>query len=110
MMIRGRACSRRRRWRRVEENGGGVTGDGKGFPGSETAERGAGEAERPAVVGVGSSEVVTCIDSVLHKAAPLLAPPHSVLVVELRRRATHSTVPTLYYILYHYHYHNCCCC
>lgn len=74
----------------VEEDGGGVVGDGEGFAGGEGGEGGAGEAEGPAVVGVGSSEVVARVDRLLHEAAPLLAPPHRVLVFQLRRRATHG--------------------
>lgn len=86
MMNGGRA-----RRRQVDENGGAVAGDGQGFAGGEGTESGAGESERPAIVGVGSSEVVASIDSFFHKAAPVLAPPDGVLVVKFRRRTAHLT-------------------
>lgn len=88
-------CRRRRRRCRVEEDGGGVAGDGKWFTSSKGTKGGASETERPTIVRVRGGEVVARVDSLLHKAAPLLAPPHSVLVVELRRRATHLTSPEL---------------
>lgn len=95
MIVRSRTrrCIRRRRW--VEENGGGISRDCERFAGGERAKCGTRKAERPTIVGVRGSEVVPRIDSLFHKAAPLLAPPHSVLVVELRRRATHFTSPEL---------------
>lgn len=75
----------------VDEDGGGVAGDGEGLTGSESAERVAGEAEGAAVVGVRGGEVVARVDSLLHETAPVLAPPHRVLVFQLGRRATHLT-------------------
>lgn len=45
-----------------------------------------------AVVSVSDDEMVAGVDGLLHEAAPLLAPLHSVLVVELRRRTPrHNT-------------------
>lgn len=65
-----------------EEDGGGGGGDDEeGFPLCEVEEGGTGEAERAAVVRVCSGEVVASEDGVLHEAAPLLAPPHTVLVL-----------------------------
>lgn len=65
-----------------EEDGGSGGGDEEeGLSLGEVEEGGAGEAERAAVVGVCGGEVVAGEDGVLHEAAPLLAPPHTVLVL-----------------------------
>lgn len=64
----------------VEEDGGGVVGDGEGFAGGEGGEGGAGEAEGPAVVGMGGGQVVTHVHRLLHQAAALFAAAHRVLV------------------------------
>lgn len=74
----------------VEEDGGGLVGDVEGLEGGEGDEGGAGEAEGATVVGVGGGQVVARVDGVFHEAAPLLAPPHRVLVVQFRRRAAHN--------------------
>lgn len=83
----------------AEEDGGGVLRHGEGLAGGERHEGGARDAERAAVVGVGGRQVVAGVDCLLDEAAPLLAPPHGVLVVQLGRRATHfSTCTTLFSI------------
>lgn len=50
----------------VEEDGGGLVGDGEGFKGGKGNEGGAGEAERAAVVGVSRCQVVASVNGVLH--------------------------------------------
>lgn len=63
--------------------------DGKWFARGESDERRTGYAEGAAVVGVRGSKVVASVDGLLHEAAPVLAPPHGILVVQLGRRASH---------------------
>ena len=76
--------------RRAEEDGGGVVRDGEGFAGGEGDQCGTGDAKGATVIGVRGGEVVAGINGLLHETTPFLAPPHRVLVVELRRRASHS--------------------
>lgn len=78
---RARFSSGRGRVGGAEEDGGGMVGDCEGFAGGEGDKRGARDAEGPAVFSVGGGQVVAGVDSLLHEAAPLLAPPHRVLVV-----------------------------
>lgn len=108
---RGREVGRRRRSGSVgggagegggggaEEDGGGMGGDGERFTGGEGGEGGAGDAEGAAVVGVGGGEVVAGVDGVLHQAPAVLAPPHGVLVVQLRRRASHLPAERFFLLL-----------
>lgn len=72
-----------------------MVGNREEFAGGEGDEGGARHAEGAAVVGVGGGEVVARVNCLLHEAAPLLAPPHRILVVEFRRRTTHFVVPIL---------------
>ena len=76
----------------MEEDGGGGVRDGEGFAGGEGAEGGAGEAEGAAVVGVGRRQVVARVNGLLHQPPAVLAPPHRVLVLQLRRRAAHVCI------------------
>lgn len=80
----------------MEENGRGLIGNGERFKGREGLESRAGKPEGPAIVGVSRSQMMASVHSLFHQAAPLLAPPHSVFIVELGGRATHNpTTPTL---------------
>lgn len=78
------------RRRRVEEDGGGLVRDGERFEGGEGGEGRAGDVEGAAVVSVSCGQVVASVDGFFHEAAPLLAPPHRVFIVELRGRTTHE--------------------
>lgn len=80
------------RRRRVEEDGGGLVRDGEGFEGGEGGEGGAGDAEGAAVVGMSGGQVMASVNGFFHEAAPLLAPPHCVFIVELRGRTTHDSL------------------
>lgn len=73
----------------MKENGRSVFRDGKWFASSKGAKSRASNAKRTAIIGVGRSEVVASIDSLLDEAAAVLASPDSVLVVELGRCTTH---------------------
>lgn len=64
----------------VDEYGGGVIGNRKGFTGGECGECGASEAEGAAVVGVCGGEVMTSIDGFFHETATVFAAPNRVLV------------------------------
>lgn len=86
---------RRDTWRglaggRAEKNSGSVLGDGEGLAGGEGGEGRAGETKGAAVVRVSGGEMVTSVDGVLHKTAPLLAATDSILTVELGGRASHG--------------------
>lgn len=50
----------------MEEDGGGLVGDGQMFAGCEVAESRAGEAEGSGVIGVSCSHVVTSVDGFFH--------------------------------------------
>lgn len=64
----------------AEEDRRSVVRDGDRFTGSKRNECGACDAEGAAVIGVGRGQVVPGVHCFLHQAAPLLAPPHGVLV------------------------------
>lgn len=75
--------SQKQHWRRRLGNGE------EGLSSSEAREGGSGEAHGAEVVGVSGGEEVARVHRLLHEAAPLLAPPHGVFIVDPRRRAPH---------------------
>lgn len=75
-----------------EEDGRSGVGDGEeGFSRGEAGEGGGGEAHGAKVVGVGGGEELARVHRLLHEAAPLLAPPDGVFVVDPRRCAPHPS-------------------
>jgi hypothetical protein len=91
---------RRDTWRvltggRAEKNSGSILGDGEGLAGGEGGEGRASETKGAAVVRVSGGEMVTSVDGVLHKTAPLLAATDSILTVELGGRESHGQQHTL---------------
>lgn len=77
---------------REEEDGRGGVGNGEeGFAGGKAGEGGGGVAHGAEVVGVGGGEEVAGTNRLLHEAAPLLAPPDGVFVLDPRSRAPHSS-------------------
>lgn len=75
-----------------EEDWRSRVGDGEErFACGEAGEGGGGEAHGAEVVGVGGGEEVARVHRLLHEAAPLLAPPDSVLVFDPRRCASHPS-------------------
>lgn len=74
----------------AKEDGRGLVGDGEWLSSCKSGEGRPSQAERAAVVGVSSCQVMSGVDGSFHEAAPLLAPADRVLVVQLGCSAPHA--------------------